>query len=212
MMNPSHAKRVLETALICARQPLNMSELSLLFEGQLDPPTIKQLLSDLSEEWQTSGVELVGTSIGWRFQSRSEMRVFIERLNPEKPVKYSRAVLETLAIIAYKQPVTRGDIEDIRGVAVGSQIIKQLEERNWIETIGHRDAIGRPALYATTRQFLDDIGLRALNQLPPIEAVGESSEHVTSFLSAEIQGCQLPLIKAQEELDVDTSFNPSLSS
>jgi segregation and condensation protein B len=170
-MNNQDAKRVLETALICAQQPLAVRELCALFDDELDAAAIGELLLELQQDWQGRGVELVALASGWRFQSRPEMRVFLERLNPEKPPKYSRAVLETLAIVAYRQPVTRGDIEDIRGVAVGSPIVKQLEERNWIEAIGHREAPGRPALYATTRQFLDDLGLASLDQLPALDGL-----------------------------------------
>lgn len=210
-MNLLDAKRVLETALICAQQPLSMRELSILFENQLDLATLTQLLSELSCDWQSSGVELVSLAGGWRFQSRSEMRVFLERLHPEKPARYSRAALETLAIIAYKQPVTRGDIEDIRGVVVSTQIIKQLEDRNWIEIIGYRDALGRPALYATTRQFLDDLGLQSLNQLPPLESIGQNLAHLPDVFPTEMQHQDLSLIKAQEELDLDTTLGSEIS-
>ena len=206
-MNLLDAKRVLETALICSHQPMTMRELSILFENQLDSTTLTQLLSELSCDWQASGVELVQVAGGWRFQSRSEMRIFLERLQPEKAARYSRAVQETLAIIAYRQPVTRGDIEDIRGVAVSTQVIKQLEDRNWVEIIGHRDAIGKPALYATTRQFLDDLGLQTLNQLPPLEHVGQTLDSAAAHLSFEAQEFQLPLLKDQEEFDLDTSFD-----
>lgn len=168
-MNTQDAKRVLETALICAQQPLPLRELRTLFDDQIGPDTLRGLLDELVADWNGRGVELVALASGWRFQSRPEMRPFLDRLNPEKPPKYSRAVLETLAIIAYRQPVTRGDIEDIRGVAVGSQIVKQLEDRGWIEVIGHREAAGRPALYATTRSFLDDLGLTSLEGLPALD-------------------------------------------
>jgi segregation and condensation protein B len=167
-MNTPEAKRVLETALICAQQPLPLAALRALFDDQVGTDTLKSLLDELARDWDGRGVELVALATGWRFQSRPEMREFLDRLNPEKPPKYSRAVLETLAIVAYRQPVTRGDIEDIRGVAVGTPIVKQLEERGWIEAIGHREAPGRPALYATTRQFLDDLGLASLDQLPSL--------------------------------------------
>ena len=168
-MNTQDAKRVLETALICAQQPLPLVALRALFDDQVGPDTLTCLLDDLVREWEGRGVELVPLASGWRFQSRPEMREYLDRLNPEKPPKYSRAVLETLAIVAYRQPVTRGDIEDIRGVAVGSPIVKQLEDRGWIEAIGHREAPGRPALYATTRQFLDDLGVASLDQLPALD-------------------------------------------
>lgn len=167
-MNTSDAKRVLETALICSQAPVPLRELQMLFDGQLSADTLTALLQELTQDWTDKGVELVSVSSGWRFQSRPEMRVFLDRLHPEKPPRYSRAVMETLAIIAYRQPVTRGDIEDIRGVVVSSQIVKQLEDRGWIESIGYRESPGRPALYGTTRQFLDDLGLSRLDQLPEV--------------------------------------------
>lgn len=169
-MNTQDAKRVLETALICAQQPLPLRDMRTLFADELGADTLRSLLDELTRDWEDRGVELVALSTGWRFQSRPEMRDYLDRLNPEKPPKYSRAVMETLAIMAYRQPVTRGDIEDIRGVTVSSQIIKQLEDRGWIEAIGYREAPGRPALYATTRQFLDDLGLASLEQLPALES------------------------------------------
>ena len=168
-MNTSDAKRVLEAALICAPSPLPLRELAQLFDEQVGADTLRSLLDELAADWQGRGVELVTLASGWRFQTRPEMRPFLDRLNPEKPPRYSRAVLETLAIVAYRQPVTRGDIEEIRGVAVGSPIVKQLEDRGWVEVIGYRETPGRPALYATTRQFLDDLGLASLADLPPIE-------------------------------------------
>ena len=168
-MNTLEAKRVLETALICAQQPLPLRDMRSLFDEQVGADTIRTLLDELVRDWEERGVELVALSTGWRFQSRPEMRVYLDRLHPEKPPRYSRATMETLAIIAYRQPVTRGDIEDIRGVTVSSQIVKQLEERGWIEAIGYREAPGRPALYATTRQFLDDLGLASLDQLPSLD-------------------------------------------
>ena len=168
-MNTADAKRILETALICSTQPLPVRELRVLFGDELDADAIKALLAELQEDWSQRGLELVGVASGWRFQSRPEMREHLDRLHPEKPPRYTRAVLETLAIIAYRQPVTRGDMEDIRGVTINSLILKQLEDRNWIEVIGHRETVGRPALYATTRQFLDDLGLDSLDQLPLIE-------------------------------------------
>ena len=168
-MNTLEAKRVLETALICAQQPLPLRDMRSLFDDQVGSDTIRTLLDELVRDWEERGVELVALSTGWRFQSRPEMRVYLDRLHPEKPPRYSRATMETLAIIAYRQPVTRGDIEDIRGVTVSSQIVKQLEDRGWIEAIGYREAPGRPALYATTRQFLDDLGLASLDQLPSLD-------------------------------------------
>jgi segregation and condensation protein B len=169
-MNTQDAKRVLETALICAQQPMPLRDMRTLFDDALSPDTLRLLLDELVRDWEGRGVELVPVAAGWRFQSRPEMREYLDRLNPEKPPKYSRAVMETLAIVAYRQPVTRGDIEDIRGVAVNSQIVKQLEDRGWVEVIGHREAPGRPALFATTRQFLDDLGLASLEQLPLLQA------------------------------------------
>ncbi|MBO9514423.1 MAG: SMC-Scp complex subunit ScpB [Variovorax sp.] len=169
-MNTADAKRILETALICSTQPLPVRELRVLFDDELGADTIKSLLNELQEEWTQRGLELVSVGSGWRFQSRPEMRDHLDRLHPEKPPRYTRAALETLAIIAYRQPVTRGDMEDIRGVTINSQILKQLEDRSWIEVIGHRETVGRPALYATTRQFLDDLGLASLDQLPVIES------------------------------------------
>ncbi|MEY2620928.1 MAG: SMC-Scp complex subunit ScpB [Pseudomonadota bacterium] len=166
MMNTQQARRVLETALICSAQPLSMRDMRVLFNEALGADTVRGLLDDLTHEWAQKGVELVQVASGWRFQSRPEMREFLDRLHPEKPPKYTRAALETLAIIAYRQPVTRGDMEDIRGVTIHSTVIKQLEDRGWVEVIGHRETVGRPALYATTRQFLDDLGLSALDQLP----------------------------------------------
>ncbi|CAB3769769.1 SMC-Scp complex subunit ScpB [Paraburkholderia solisilvae] len=168
-MNTQEAKIVLETALICAQEPLKLGELRKLFADNVSADTIRTLLEDLKQAWSGRGVELVALATGWRFQSTPAMRTYLDRLHPEKPPKYSRAVLETLAIIAYRQPVTRGDIEEIRGVTVNTQVVKQLEDRGWIEVIGHRDVPGRPALYATTRQFLDDLGLKALDELPPLD-------------------------------------------
>ncbi len=168
-MNTADAKRVLETALICSQQPMPVRELRVLFNDELGADTIKELLAQLQDEWAQRGVELVCVASGWRFQSRPEMREYLDRLHPEKPPKYSRATLETLAIIAYRQPVTRGDMEEIRGVTINTQILKQLEDRGWIEVIGHREAVGRPALYATTRQFLDDLGLESLDRLPELD-------------------------------------------
>ncbi|WP_088282967.1 SMC-Scp complex subunit ScpB [Ideonella sp. A 288] len=168
-MNTSDAKRVLETALICAQQPLPLRDLRTLFDDQVGLDTIRSLLDELCRDWDGRGVELVALASGWRFQSRPEMRKHLDRLHPERPPRYSRATMETLAIIAYRQPVTRGDIEDIRGVTVSTQIVKQLEDRGWIDAIGYRESPGRPALYATTRQFLDDLGLASLDQLPPLD-------------------------------------------
>ncbi len=169
-MITTDAKRVLETALICAQQPLPLREMGVLFNGALTADTLKLLLDDLQNDWSGRGVELVHVASGWRFQSRPQMREYLDRLHPEKPPKYTRATLETLAIIAYRQPVTRGDMEDIRGVTINSMILKQLEDRGWVEVIGHRQTVGRPGLYATTRQFLDDLGVESLDQLPAMDS------------------------------------------
>ena len=169
-MNTTDAKRVLETALICAQQALPLRELGVLFDGALTTDSLRMILEDLQNEWSLRGVELVHVASGWRFQSRPEMREYLDRLHPEKPPRYSRAVLETLAIVAYRQPVTRGDMEDIRGVTINSMILKQLEDRGWVEVIGHRETVGRPALFATTRQFLDDLGVESLDQLPAMDS------------------------------------------
>jgi segregation and condensation protein B len=180
-MNTAEAKKVLETALLCAHEPLSINELKKLYaahgddSGEVGADTIRSLLEELRNDWADKGIEVVSLSTGWRFQSRTEMKHYLDRLNPEKPPKYSRATLETLAIIAYRQPVTRGDIEEIRGVTVNSQTIKMLEDRGWIESVGHRDVPGRPSLFATTRQFLDDLGLTSLEQLPPLQKIAGSA-------------------------------------
>ncbi len=168
-MNTAEAKRILETALICAQQPLQMRDMRALFEDEVGADTIRDMLLALQLEWTPRGLELLNVASGWRFQSRPELRIYLDRLHPEKPPRYSRATLETLAIIAYRQPVTRGDIEDIRGVTVNALTLKHLEDRSWVEVIGHRESPGRPALFATTRHFLDDLGLNSLAQLPLLD-------------------------------------------
>ena len=179
------AKRILETALICAQLPMPLREMRVLFADEVGADTLKSLLLELQDDWAQRGVELVQVASGWRFQSRPEMREYLDRLHPEKPPRYTRATLETLAIIAYRQPVTRGDIEDIRGVTVNSQLIKQLEDRGWVEVIGHRETVGRPGLYATTRQFLDDLGLESLDQLPMLESPTEQAASMFDALAAQ---------------------------
>ena len=174
MHSPSDAKRILEAALLASQEPLGMAELKRLFDGEVGAETLKPLLAELAEEWSGRAVALVSLASGWRFQTRPEFQPYIERLFPEKPPRYSRAVLETLAIIAYRQPVTRGDIENIRGVVVSTQIVQALENRGWIDVVGHRETPGRPALYATTRSFLDDLGLRSLEELPPLEEIAKT--------------------------------------
>jgi segregation and condensation protein B len=174
MHNPDEAKRILEAALLASQEPLQVQELKRLFDQELNVETLRKLLDELREEWTGRSVELVNLASGWRFQTRAEFGPYLERLLPEKAPRYSRAVMETLAIIAYRQPVTRGDIEDIRGVAVSTQIIQALENRGWIDAVGQRETPGRPSLYATTRQFLDDLGLRSLQELPPLEEIAQT--------------------------------------
>jgi segregation and condensation protein B len=185
-MNTLDAKRVLETALLCAAQPLSVRELRQLFNDELGADTLKTLLQDIQDDWTQRGIELVQVASGWRMQSRPEMRDFLDRLHPEKPPKYSRAAMETLAIIAYRQPVTRGDMEDIRGVTINSLVLKQLEDRGWVEVIGHRETVGRPMLYATTRQFLDDLGVASLDQLPALDTQ-PTSEGFFAQLTADVE-------------------------
>nr|WP_275983250.1 SMC-Scp complex subunit ScpB [Propionivibrio soli] len=174
MNNPAETKRVLEAVLLSASQPLSVSELRKVFIEEIGADVVRVLLDELRAEWAERPLELIQVASGWRFRTRAEYLPYIDRLNPEKPPKYSRAVLETLAIIAYRQPVTRGDIEEIRGVTVASQIIKVLEERGWVDVVGHRDTPGRPALLATTKKFLDDLGLRSVTELPPLEMINQS--------------------------------------
>jgi len=197
-MNTAEAKKVLETALLCAHEPLSINDMKKLYvsdgdEGEeVGSDTIKVILEELRDDWADKGVEIVSLSSGWRFQSRPEMKKYLERLNPEKPPKYSRATLETLAIIAYRQPVTRGDIEEIRGVTVNSQTIKMLEDRGWIESIGHRDVPGRPSLFATTKQFLDDLGLISLDQLPPLQQMTKDDMQNGVLTKLQTLGTELP--------------------
>ncbi len=173
-MNTQEAKIVIEAALLCASQPMNVAELRRLFDEEIAADTVRALLDELRDDWQGRGVQLAALATGWRFQSTPQMAPYLERINPEKPPRYSRALMETLAIIAYRQPVTRGDIEEIRGVTVSSQLVKTLEERGWVEVIGHKDVLGRPELLGTTRQFLDDLGLRSLGELPPLLEPGQT--------------------------------------
>jgi segregation and condensation protein B len=183
-MIENHYKQVLETALLCSPEPLSINELSRLYGDEVTPENIITWLHELQGDWSQKGMELVHIATGWRFQSRLSMREYLDRMTVEKPPKYSRAVMETLAIIAYRQPVTRGEIEEIRGVTVSSQIIRQLEDRHWIEVIGHKDSIGRPALYATTKQFLDDMSIPNLQSLPSLEegvVVDQIAQQVINF-------------------------------
>jgi segregation and condensation protein B len=197
-MNTSEAKRILETALICAQQPLLVRDMRVLFEEEMGADTLKTILLELQQDWAFKGVELVCVATGWRFQSRPEMREYLDRLTPEKPPKYTRAVLETLAIIAYRQPATRGDMEDIRGVTINGLILKQLEDRGWIEVIGHRESVGRPSLFATTKQFLDDLGIESLDQLPEL---GPLQEQVLEQL------VQLEEVKTTHESQAELPIN-----
>ena len=219
-MNLVDAKRVLETALICSHQPLPLRDMRALFGDSLGADTLKALLEELRDDWSARGVELVGVASGWRFQSRPEMREFLDRLHPEKPPRYTRATLETLAIIAYRQPVTRGDMEDIRGVTISSLLIKQLEDRGWVEVIGHRDAPGRPALFATTKQFLDDLGLQSLNQLPLLDGPNPQNEVLEALaesvaMTAPVHSVDTPLgVESDMELQLDMPLeaDPTLPS
>jgi segregation and condensation protein B len=186
-MIENHYKQVLETALLCSSEPMSINELSRLYGDEVTTENIITWLNELQHDWSEKGMELVNIATGWRFQSRLSMREYLDRLTVEKPPKYSRAVLETLAIIAYRQPVTRGEIEEIRGVTVSTQIVKQLEDRGWIEVIGHKDTIGRPALYATTKQFLDDMSIPNLQSLPALEdgvIVDQIAQQVINFEQA----------------------------
>src|SRR5712691_7768265 len=176
MLSPNEVKIVLEAALLAAQEPLPISELRKMFEEEIGADTIRRLLEELREAWKDRGVELAATAGGWRFQTRASYQKFLERIHQERAPRYSRAVLETLAIIAYRQPVTRGDIESVRGVSVSTEVIRRLEERNWIEVLGHKEVPGRPALYGTTRIFLDDLGLRSLEELPPLEDIAKTLE------------------------------------
>jgi segregation and condensation protein B len=196
------AKRVLEAALLCADQPLQMRDLRTLFDEVVEEPRLRDLLEEIRSEWAERGLQLTEVASGWRFQSHPDLARYLEKLHPEKPPRYSRAVLETLAIIAYRQPVTRGDIEEIRGVTVHSQLLRQLEDRGWVETVGHRESVGRPALLATTRQFLDDLGLASLKELPALTAPGNEGEtlgqllHGEDAVSAELPFADAPVPQA----------------
>lgn len=177
-------KRILETVLLAGSGPMTLVELKRVFEVELSNDFLRRALEELRSDWQGKGVELVQLAEGWRFQTKADYQRYLDRLNPEKPPRYSRATLETLAVIAYRQPVTRGDVEEIRGVAVNTQIVRSLEERGWIEVIGHREVPGRPALFGTTKQFLSDLGLRALSELPALPELAKDIQ--ASVLFAEV--------------------------
>jgi len=203
-MNTIEAKKVLETALLCAHEPLSISDLKKLYvseegaQSEITADVIRQMLVELQGDWSDKGIEVVSLSTGWRFQSRAGMKVYLDRLNPEKPPKYTRATLETLAIIAYRQPVTRGDIEEIRGVTVSTQTVRLLEDRHWIEAIGHRDVPGRPALFATTKRFLDDLGLTSLDQLPPLKMATREAESPGALLELQALEAGMPVFLAAD--------------
>jgi segregation and condensation protein B len=205
-MNTAQAKRVLETALLCSTQPVTVRDMRVLFDDALGADTLKVLLEELQLDWAERGLELVSVATGWRFQSRPELRTYLDKLNPEKPPKYTRAVMETLAIIAYRQPVTRGDMEDIRGVTINTQIIKQLEDRGWVEVIGHRESVGRPGLYATTRHFLDDLGLSSLDQLPLLNSVEGQAAVLASLNPPEEDTAQASL-SLEDAIEVAETLN-----
>jgi len=176
--NLAEVKTILETALLVSSEPLTVSELKKLFDVELSTEVVRRLLEELRQDWAGRGAELINVASGWRFQARAEFQKYLERLNPEKPPRYSRAVMETLAIIAYRQPVTRGDIEEIRGVTVANTVLKALESRGWIDVVGHREVPGRPGLYATTKKFLDDLNLRSLQELPTLEEMNQIMEEI----------------------------------
>jgi segregation and condensation protein B len=209
-MKTLDAKRVLEAALICSSQPMALRELSALFAGEVGHDTLRTLLEELVAECDGRAIELASLATGWRYQSRPEMAHYLARLDPERVPKYSRAVLETLAIIAYRQPVTRGDIEDIRGVAVASTVVKQLEDRGWIESIGYREAPGRPALFATTRQFLDDLGLSSLEQLPTL--AGADGEPLPTLVAGPDGQSQTSLSFVEPQADTVTESSSDAPS
>ena len=207
------AKRVLEAALLCADQPMQMRDVRTLFDEALEEPQLRDLLEEIRGEWSERGLQLTEVASGWRFQSHPDLARYLEKLHPEKPPRYSRAVLETLAIIAYRQPVTRGDIEDIRGVTVHSQLLRQLEDRGWVETVGHRESVGRPALLATTRQFLDDLGLASLRELPALGAPGQEGEALGQLLSVEdAASAELPFADAAVPEVSVAEADPALSN
>ena len=201
----TQVKRVLETALLTTQEPLTLAQLKKLFDDDLSNDALKNVLEELKADWDGRGVELVSVASGWRFRTRPESQKFLDRLEPQKPPRYSRAVLETLAIIAYRQPVTRGDIEDIRGVTVSSNILKSLEARGWIEVIGHREVPGRPQLYATTKSFLDDLNLRSLEELPPLDDLGSLVESGSGTAPAPAESSE----NAQPDVADDSEAEPS---
>ena len=194
-------RNIVEAALLTAGEPVAAPTLAKLFDPALDPQTVAALLDDIAADWTGKSVELVQVASGWRFQCKAAVQTYLDRLTPEKPPRYSRAVMETLAIIAYQQPVTRGDIESIRGVAVSTYVIKALEDRQWVEAVGHRETPGRPALYATTKTFLDDLGLTSLAELPPLAELDPS--HLLEMPDAPTKAAEAPLALASPILGSD---------
>jgi segregation and condensation protein B len=203
MFDTTQAKIALETALLASQEPMTIATLRKMFVEDVSNDTVRNLLEELRESWEGRGIELVSLASGWRFQTKPQFREYLDRLSPEKAPKYSRAVLETLAIIAYRQPVTRGDIENIRGVVVSAGIIRALEARNWIDTVGYRDVPGRPALYATTKTFLDDLGLRSLQELPPLDEIAKTLE------ISQDQAPEEPLEAAESDVEAQPSQEDS---
>jgi len=211
-MNPEQLKLVLETALLCASEPMTINDLRRLFVEDVPAEDIKNVLTEIQADWSEKGMELLELATGWRFQSRLSMREFLDRLTPEKPPRYSRAVMETLAIIAYRQPVTRGEIEEIRGVTVSSNVVKQLEDRGWIEVVGHKETVGRPGLYATTRDFLDDLSLTSLQDLPILESAEAQAESVAQrVMEFEGDAAQVIDVEAKESVEGISEESPEAS-
>ena len=214
LSDPARIKRVLEAALLTSVEPLPLAELGRMFDEDVGADVIRSMLEELRSEWADRGAELVNVASGWRFQVRPDYQRFLDRLNPQRPPKYSRAVLETLAIIAYRQPVTRGDIEEIRGVTVSSGILKALEARGWIDEVGHREVPGRPVLYSTTRTFLDDLSLRSLDELPPLEDLGSlvESEQTAALalrLGANAEGSAVTVLNGEGKPAEEAQTDPA---
>ena len=203
-------KGILEAALLVAGEPLSAAQLAKLFDPPLEQDVARKLLDEIRTDWAGRSVELTQVASGWRFRAKPELQPYLDRLSPEKPPRYSRAAMETLAIIAYRQPVTRGDIESIRGVAVSTYLIKTLEDRQWIEVVGHRETPGRPALYATTKQFLDDLNLRSLSELPPLAELDTS--HLMELPDAPAKAAEVELALASPILSPPASPSADLAS
>jgi segregation and condensation protein B len=210
LQNPTEAKRIMEAALLSSQEPLSLNDIRRLFDNEIGADTLRRLLDELRDDWSGRAIELANLSSGWRFQTRPDFQKFVDRLNPDKAPRYSRAVMETLAIIAYRQPVSRGDIEDIRGVAVAASIIQSLETRGWIDVVGHRDTPGRPALYATTKSFLDDLGLRSLEELPPLEEIARTLQLEPTPATPTAQpAANEPIAETESQSDADSDAAPA---